>query len=223
MLADMPLQPSTRFFTSLQRAHGYRRIAGVDEVGCGCLAGPVVAAAVVLCGPTPLPQLRDSKLLSPGQRERLAAILKKTRSIVWRIGEASVEEIHALGIRPATLLASRRALLGLAEPPDAVVSDAFLIPDLPFPCHPLVRADQRCRTVAAASVLAKVHRDHLMDEFEKAHPGYGFGRHKGYGTREHLEALWNLGPCSIHRMGFEPVRAAAAPYESANQKYKKAC
>ncbi len=208
ILASMPVQPSARFFTSLQRAHGYRSIAGVDEVGCGCLAGPVVAAAVVLRGPTPLPQVRDSKLLSPNQRERLAEQINKRPAVLWQIGEASVEEIDRLGIRPATVLASRRALLGLAEAPDAVVSDAFPIPDLPFPCHPLVRADQRCRAVAAASILAKVHRDRLMDHYEKTHPGYGFTRHKGYGTREHLAALQELGPCSIHRMSFAPVRAA---------------
>ncbi len=200
--------PSSRFFTSLQRAHGYRSIAGVDEVGCGCLAGPVIAAAVVLCGTTPLPQVRDSKLLSPSQREWLAEQIKKRRTVIWRIGEATVKEIDALGIRPATLLASRRALLGLPEAPDAVVSDAFFIPDLPFPCHPLVRADQRCRAVAAASVLAKVHRDRLMDAYEETYPGYGFGMHKGYGTRGHLQALERLGPCAIHRTGFAPVRSA---------------
>lgn len=208
MLGVMTPKPSSRFFASLQRAHGYRSIAGVDEVGCGCLAGPVIAAAVVLRGPTPLPQVRDSKLLSPSQRERLAEQIKKRRTMIWQIGAATVEEIDTLGIRPATLLASRRALLGLAEAPDAVVSDAFFIPDLPFPCHPLVRADQRCRAVAAASILAKVHRDRLMDAYEETHPGYGFGKHKGYGTREHLQALERLGPCAIHRTGFAPVRSA---------------
>lgn len=208
MLLGMSSLPSTRFFASLQRAHGYRSIAGVDEVGCGCLAGPVVAAAVVLRGHTPLPSLRDSKLLSPSQRETLAVRIKKSPTIIWRIGSASVEEIDALGIRPATLLASQRALLGLTETPDAVVSDAFFIPGLPFPCHPLVRADQRCRAVAVASVLAKVHRDQLMDTLEEAHPGYGFARHKGYGTHEHLAALKKLGPCAIHRRSFTPVRIA---------------
>ncbi len=177
-------------------------------MGYGCLAGPVVAAAVILRGPTPLPSLRDSKLLSPSQRETLAIRIKKSSAVVWQIGSASVEEIDALGIRPATLLASRRALLGLAERPDAVVSDAFFIPELPFPCHPLVRADQHCRAVAAASILAKVHRDNLLTELEKTHPGYGFAHHKGYGTQEHLVALKELGPCAIHRRSFGPVRLA---------------
>lgn len=205
----MLIQPSSRFFTSLQRAHGYRSIAGVDEVGCGCLAGPVVAAAVIMRGPTPLPSLRDSKLLSHNQREQLALRIKKSRSLIWQIGAASVEEIDALGIRPATLLASQRALLGLTEAPDAVVSDAFFIPGLPFPCHPLVRADQQCRAVAAASVLAKVYRDALLTELDRAYPGYGLAKHKGYGTNEHLRALDELGPCALHRKSFAPVQAAS--------------
>lgn len=205
MLLFMISVPSTRFISSLQKQFGYTLVAGVDEVGCGCLAGPVVSAAVILRDRAPLPFLRDSKQLSSNQREAQITNIKR-QAVAWCIGSASVEEIDALGIRPATLLASQRALLGLSVVPDAVVSDAFFIPGLPFPCHPLVRADAHCRPVAAASVLAKVYRDTLLDELDARFPGYGFGRHKGYGTKEHLTALETLGSCEVHRRSFAPVK-----------------
>lgn len=202
----MPL-PSNVFIRNLQQRYGYTLIAGVDEVGCGCIAGPVVSAAVLLPDRCPLPSLNDSKKLSPSLRERLSLSIQKL-ALSWSIGESSVEEIETLGIRPATLLASRRALLGLSVEPSAVVSDAFFIPGLSFPCHPLVRADSRCRPVAAASIIAKVYRDQQMVKYEKTYPGYGFEIHKGYGTKKHLEALNKLGACSIHRRGFAPVKKA---------------
>lgn len=183
--------------------HGYTSIAGVDEVGCGCLAGPVVSAAVLLPSSVRLPGLDDSKRLSAATREGLAERIKTTA--VWAVGVSSVEEIDTLGIRPATLLASQRALLGLAQTPDAVVSDAFFIPDLPFPCHPLVRADSRVRVVAAASIVAKVYRDHLMREYAAMYPCYGFEEHKGYGTAHHLAALAAHGITPLHRKSFSPV------------------
>lgn len=200
----MPL-PSNVFVRTLMRDHGYARVAGVDEVGCGCIAGPVVSAAVILPPRASLPSLDDSKKVSASLREALTEKIKRV-AVAWAIGEASVEEIETIGIRPATLLASRRALLGLAVAPDAAVSDAFFIPDLPFPCHPLVRADSRVRAVAAASIIAKTHRDAMMLEYDQTHPGYGFGLHKGYGTAMHLEALGRLGACAIHRRNFAPVK-----------------
>ncbi len=197
-------RPSSRYEHYLRDTHGYLRIAGVDEVGCGCLAGPVVAAAVILPSPARLPGLNDSKLVSAKAREMLS---KRIKSIaMWAVGMSTVEEIDALGIRPATLLASKRALLALPQPPDAVISDAFFLPDLPFPCHPLVRADQQVRAVAAASIIAKVYRDQLMDEIAAAFPGYAFEVHKGYGTARHLAALAELGASPHHRRSFAPVK-----------------
>ncbi len=176
-------------------------IAGADEVGCGALAGPVIAAAVILPPRSPLPGLNDSKLLSAGHRERLALRIKET-ALAWAIGEASVEEILTLNIRQASLLASRRAIESLHLRPAAVISDAFLIPGLSVPCFPHVRADQRHRCVAAASILAKVHRDALMIEQDRFFPSYGFAKHKGYGTAIHLKALRETGPSPLHRAAF---------------------
>lgn len=201
----MPL-PSNVFVRNLKQVHGYTLVAGVDEVGCGCIAGPVVSAAVILPERCPLPSLNDSKKLSASLREKLSTRIQAL-AISWSVGESSVQEIETLGIRPATLLASRRALLGLSIQPSAVVSDAFFIPELPFPCHPLVRADSHCRPVAAASIIAKVHRDQMMAEYEKSFPGYGFAIHKGYGTAMHLKALKELGVCTLHRKTFVPVAA----------------
>lgn len=196
--------PTSLFVKQLMREYGYSFIAGVDEVGCGCLAGPVVAGAVLLPFSARLPGLNDSKLVSTKARETLAERIKTTA--VWAIGMSTVEEIDTLGIRPATLLASKRALLGLAQQPDAVISDAFFIPDLPFPCHPLVRADRRVRVVAAASIIAKVYRDQLMSELAITHPDYGFDEHKGYGTAKHLTALQEHGITPYHRRSFAPVQ-----------------
>lgn len=197
-------RPSSRYEHRLRDTHGYNKIAGVDEVGCGCLAGPVVAAVVILPSPARLPGLNDSKLVSAKARETLSEHIKKIA--VWAIGVSTVEEIDTLGIRPATLLASKRALLALPQAPDAVISDAFVIPGLPFPCRPLVRAEQRVRAVAAASIIAKVYRDHYMDELAAAFPGYAFEVHKGYGTARHLATLAELGASPHHRRSFAPVK-----------------
>lgn len=199
-------RPSSRYERLLRDTHTYAKIAGVDEVGCGCLAGPVVAAAVILPSPARLPGLNDSKLVSAKARETLSERIKKIA--VWAIGVSTVEEIDALGIRPATLLASRRALLALSQAPDAVISDAFGIPGLPFPCHPLVRADQQVRAVAAASIIAKVYRDRMMHEEAERHPEFGFDQHKGYGTAQHLAALKKYGATPVHRRSFTPVQNA---------------
>lgn len=188
-------------------------LCGVDEVGRGALAGPVVAAAAVLTAPAP-PGLRDSKKLSPRQRESLFSVLQAC--CVWAVGQASVEEIDRLNILQATHLAMRRALGNL--PPlslSQVVIDGDRAPALEFlppavEVRTLVKADDLVAEVSAASVLAKVTRDALLRQLEQAHPGYGFAAHAGYGTAQHLKALSRMGPCEAHRRTFAPVKAATA-------------
>jgi ribonuclease HII len=188
---------------SLQRT-GLRFVAGVDEVGMGPLAGPVVAAAVILPDRVDLPGLDDSKRLDRQQRETLAAAVRE-QALALHVGEVAVEEIDRLNIYRAGLEAMRRAVLGLAPAPDHVLVDARTIPGVAPPQTALVGGDGRDGSVAAASIVAKVHRDALMRELDARHPGYGFARHKGYATRAHLHALRRLGPCPIHRRSFSPV------------------
>jgi ribonuclease HII len=199
-----------------QRRHGYRRIAGVDEAGRGPLAGPVVAAAVILprlgdCPPSArralrlaLPELHDSKLIAELHRERLFDAI--TLACASSVGLAEVEEIDAMGIGRASLLAMRRAVDALQCPPDFVFTDAFPIPELPFPQEAIVHGDALCRSIAAASIVAKVTRDRLMCILDMRYPGYGLAQHKGYGTGHHLASLRRLGPSPIHRRSFAPVR-----------------
>ncbi len=197
---------------ALERAlsrRGLARVAGVDEVGMGPLAGPVVAAAVILPSGAWLPGLDDSKNLSRCARERLAREIERV-AIDWAFGSAEPEEIDRLNIYQAGLLAMRRAVEALAGPVDALVVDGRRIPG--FACHQesVAGGDSRVAAIAAASIMAKVFRDAHMAELDRHHPGYGFARHAGYGTRGHLEAFSELGPCPIHRRSFEPVRACAA-------------
>ena len=191
---------------------GHVLVAGIDEAGRGAWAGPVVAAAVILPGGASrlaaLRGVRDSKLLSPVQREALSPAIRE-KALAVGIGMASHEEIDAMGIVPATRLAMRRAVEQLAPAPDALLIDALKLPDVLLPQRVLFHADTLCLSVAAASVVAKVTRDHLMMELDAQYPGYGFARHKGYGTQIHRQALAQLGPSAIHRMTFEPVRATA--------------
>jgi ribonuclease HII len=192
---------------------GHALVAGVDEAGRGAWAGPVVAAAVIL--PTGAMRLaalrgvRDSKLLTPTQRETFFPTIQKLALAVG-VGMASHEEIDTLGIVPATRLAMRRAVEQLAPSPDALLIDALKLPDVPLPQRSLFHADTRCLSVAAASIIAKVTRDHLMMELDTQYPGYGLARHKGYGTQVHQQALAQLGPSAIHRMTFEPVSILVA-------------
>ena len=185
---------------------GYVSIAGVDEVGMGCLAGPVIAGAVILQPNTRIDFIRDSKLLTAMMRETLAEKIRRT-AVAWGIGEATPEEISALNLRNAGLLAMRRALEALSKTPDAVLVDAFHIPSIAQPQEAITKGDRKVRSIAAASIVAKVHRDALMTELDRQHPGYGFAVHKGYGTEEHRRALTTLGPSPIHRPSFAPVRA----------------
>ena len=183
-----------------------RRVAGVDEVGRGPLAGPVVAAAVILPERPPA-GLRDSKKLSPASRFRLDREIRATSEVA--IALASVAEIDRLNILAATMLAMSRAVAALALPPDAALVDGNRLPELPCPARAIVKGDARCAQIAAASIVAKVARDSLMRARAVAYPGYGWERNAGYGTAAHLAALARLGATPQHRRSFAPVRAVA--------------
>jgi ribonuclease HII len=206
--------PDLRHERALTR-QGCLHIAGVDEVGRGAWAGPVVAAAVGLpLGSRQLRQMlrgvRDSKQMSPQARQ---AWEPRIRQVAWgcAIGEASVEEIDTLGIVPATRLAMLRAAAGLGPLPDGLLIDYLQIPDLPIHQLALKFGDQRSLSIAAASVVAKVHRDRLMVELGRRHPGYGLPENKGYGTAAHRAGLVQMGPSGIHRRTFAPVAACLKP------------
>lgn len=182
-------------------------IAGVDEAGRGPLAGPVAAAAVILDATQPINGLADSKQLSAATREKLATEIRK-RSCAWSVAFASVEEIDRLNILQASLLAMQRAVAGLALAPTLVLVDGNRAPILPCTARAIVRGDATEAAISAASILAKVARDALLDELDGVYPAYGFARHKGYPTPAHRAALAAHGPCPVHRMSFAPVRAA---------------
>lgn len=180
-------------------------VAGVDEVGRGPLAGPVVAAAVILPDDRIIGGLADSKALSARRRQEIAMVLHQEAQV--SIAEATVEEIDRLNILHAAMLAMSRAVAALATPAAAVLVDGNrLPPDLVMPGEAVVKGDAKVAAIAAASIVAKVHRDALMSGLAETHPGYGFERHAGYPTRQHRQALAALGPCPAHRRSFQPVR-----------------
>jgi len=181
--------------------------AGVDEVGRGPLAGPVVAAAVILDPRRPITGLADSKRLSAARREALAEQIRAD-ALAWALGRAEPEEIDRLNILQASLLAMRRAVEGLDPSPRLVLVDGRHCPPLACTTQALVKGDSRIAAISAASILAKVARDREMLELHERHPQYGFDRHKGYPTAAHLEALARHGPCPQHRRSFAPVRRA---------------
>ncbi len=181
--------------------------AGVDEVGRGPLAGPVIAAAVVLRSAGP-PGLADSKKLTAKRREVLAAQIRDL-ALSWGIGRAEVDEIDQMNILRASHLAMQRAVAALSVDPEVVLVDGNLLPSFPVPAVAVVKGDDRVPSISAASILAKVARDEEMCTLAAQYPEYGFERHKGYGTAAHLSALARLGPTPIHRRSFAPVRAAA--------------
>jgi ribonuclease HII len=193
---------------------GYRAIAGVDEVGRGPWAGPVVAAAVIL-RPDPdalaplLGQVDDSKRLAPRQRERLFGPIQQL-ALATGVGRVEASAIDRVGIAAATRQAMRQALAALAVQPDFVLLDYLTLPDLPLPQRGVPHGDALSLSIAAASIIAKVTRDRWMTEQEAIYPGYGFARHKGYGTTGHHAALVRLGPCALHRLSFAPVAAMRA-------------
>jgi ribonuclease HII len=189
------------------RAGGHLLIAGVDEVGRGCLAGPVYAGAVVFDRRVALPGLDDSKALLPEVRESLASRIREVARGA-EVGAATAAEVDAIGIVAATLLAMRRALdflRGAGLLPSLVLVDAVRVPGLEIAQRAYVRGDRRVAVIAAASIVAKVARDARMDELERRFPVYGFGSHRGYGTPEHLSALRRYGPCPEHRLTFDRV------------------
>lgn len=191
-------------FEAKARANGFLAPAGVDEAGRGPLAGPVVAAAVILPEGYDHPLIRDSKALSPNARERAFSLIVAD-AVAYAIAEASPLEIDAVNILQASLLAMRRAVEALSAPPDFLYVDGTFRVPCDLPQQPLVKGDSRCRSVAAASILAKVTRDASMREYDLAYPGYGFAGHKGYPTKDHYAAIRRLGPCPIHRLSFRGV------------------
>ncbi len=180
-------------------------VAGVDEAGRGPLAGPVVAAAVILDPCQPIAGLADSKTLSEAQRQSLADLIR-ARALTWALGRAEACEIDEINILQATLLAMRRAVDGLLRKPRRVLVDGNRCPALAVPVQAVVKGDSKVAAISAASILAKVARDREMRELDARYPGYGFARHKGYPTREHLTRLGSLGVSPVHRRTFGPVR-----------------
>ncbi len=189
------------------RRRGFHRIAGADEVGRGCLAGPVVAAAVILDPDHHIPGICDSKMLTLAERERLHDEIIGT-ALAWCVASAPPTEIDTINIYHASLQAMRRAVLSLAPLPDFVLVDAFRIPNLLVAQRGVVRGDQRCTAIAAASIIAKVTRDREMQLHHEHDSRYGFDRHKGYATAEHLAALAEHGYSPLHRRSFRPQSLA---------------
>ena len=181
---------------------GYASIVGVDEVGCGALAGPVVAAAVIFSINSRLKDVRDSKLLTAKARDELyPLIIKRSQSV--GVAMASVEEIDKFGLRQATFMAMRRAI-DQVPVVDFVLVDGWMLPDLHLPQKHIIKGDRTVKSIAAASIVAKVTRDKMMVELSKKYPEYGFDQHKGYGTETHHAAILKHGPCPIHRLSFKP-------------------
>ena len=180
-------------------------VAGVDEAGRGPLAGPVVAAAVILDPLRPIDGLADSKILSERKRDSLFEIIK-TVALSWSVGVASVEEIDEFNILQATLLAMQRAVNGLAIQPDKVLIDGNRLPSLLIPAQAIVKGDSKVKVISAASILAKVERDKIMVDYHKKYPDFSFHLHKGYGTQQHLAEIEQFGILPIHRKTFNPVK-----------------
>jgi ribonuclease HII len=193
--------PATRTLENALRRVGFVHVAGCDEVGRGCLAGPVVAAAVVLHPDRHIPGVCDSKTVPAAERERLYDQIL-CAAIAWAVGEADPSEIDRINIHQASLRAMQRAVLQLAPLPDIVLVDAFRVPDLPMAQRGVLHGDRRCSAIAAASIVAKVTRDRQMLDLHGRDPRYGFDRHKGYATADHLEAVARFGYSDAHRRSF---------------------
>jgi ribonuclease HII len=203
-LPDYPMK--VRAYRTLENAlrrMGFVYVAGVDEVGRGCLAGPVVAAAVVLDPERYIPRISDSKTVTALERERLYARITRD-AVCWSVIAVPPTEIDEINIHQASLRAMQRAVLSCVPLPDMVLVDAFRIPDLPMAQRGVVHGDARCTAIAAASIVAKVTRDRAMLELHSRDPRYGFDRHKGYATRDHLDAVARHGYSDVHRRSFRP-------------------
>jgi ribonuclease HII len=195
-----------RAFRTLEnslRRMGFNYVAGVDEVGRGCLAGPVVAAAVILDPARYIPRVCDSKTVTSLERERLYDRITRV-AVAWGVAACDPPEIDHINIHQASLRAMNLAVMSLEPLPDIVLVDAFRIPGLPIAQKPVVHGDSRCTAIAAASIVAKVTRDRTMLELHAADPRYGFDRHKGYATRDHLDAVGRFGYSEAHRRSFRP-------------------
>ena len=189
------------------RQQGFVRIAGVDEAGRGPIAGPVVAGAAVFEGSCRLPGLADSKLVKPADRERLYDLIYR-KAVCVGVGVADARTVDRLNVLKATHLAMSEAIRQLEPTPDLLIVDGRGLPGAVVPQRAIVGGDRTCASIAAASIVAKVTRDRMMVKLDEMYPGYAFRRHKGYGTREHLARLAELGPCPEHRRSFAPVAAA---------------
>ncbi len=196
----------TDFFETSAWACGFRRIAGLDEAGRGPLAGPVIAAVVILPRRLSFDDLDDSKLLSENQRNRLFTAIT-TQALAWGVGAASEQEIDEFNILGATRLAGDRAFNKIASPPDYLLLDALYLPTVSVRQRSVIKGDQLSISIAAASILAKVSRDRIMATYHEQYPDYQFDLHKGYPTPEHLKRLRQFGPCPGHRRSFRPVQA----------------
>ena len=194
---------ASRTLENALRKLGFNRVCGVDEVGRGCLAGPVVAGAVVLHPDRHIAWLSDSKTVPPAEREDLFGEIT-ARALAWAVAEATPDEIDTINIHQASLQAMRRAVMQLAPLPDVVLVDAFRIPDLLMAQRGVPHGDQRCSAIAAASIVAKVTRDRQMRDLHARDPRYGFDRHKGYATADHLAAVRQFGYSVVHRRSFSP-------------------
>jgi ribonuclease HII len=195
-----------RAFRTLEntiRRLGFNLVAGVDEVGRGCLAGPVIAAAVILDPDRYIPRICDSKTVTALERAKLYTKITRA-AVAWAVAGADSREIDAVNIHQASLRAMQRAVLQLAPLPDFVLVDAFRVPDLPMAQRAVIHGDASCTAIAAASIVAKVTRDRMMLELHATDPRYGFDRHKGYATRDHLDAVSRFGYSDVHRRSFRP-------------------
>lgn len=204
-------QPPSLLEENGLNARGYRLIAGVDEAGRGALAGPVVAAAVILPQSPDFPWLksvRDSKEIPPARRESLFELIKQ-ESVAISVGIIAPQTIDVIGILNATKIAMCHAVEQLAYPPDFLLIDFLRLPQVRISQKPIVHGDKLCLSIACASIIAKVTRDRIMVELDQLHPGYGLAHHKGYGTKQHVSCLHQHGPSPIHRHSFTPVREAA--------------
>ena len=194
---------SFRTLENALRRMGFVYVAGVDEVGRGCLAGPVVAGAVILDPERYIPRICDSKTVTALERERLYLTITR-KAVAWSVISVEPDEIDRVNIHQASLRAMQRAVLSLVPLPDMVLVDAFRIPEIPMAQRPVVHGDARCTAIAAASIVAKVTRDRHMQQLHARDPRYGFDRHKGYATRDHLDAVSRYGYSEVHRRSFRP-------------------
>ena len=205
-------QPPGRYEEYALRAQGYPHVCGMDEAGRGALAGPVVAAAVILPYSEHLPwmdKVRDSKELSPTRREVLASLIRR-EALAVGVGIVAPQVIDTVNILRATRLAMKQALGKLPHQPDFLLIDGLTLPLCPVPQRGVIHGDRLCLCIACASIIAKVTRDHIMEQLDVRYPGYGLARHKGYGTREHMRRLQQREGSPIHRFSFAPLRKASA-------------